>query len=147
MCGIIGYVGEGKEAVRALFGGLSKLEYRGYDSCGVAAFNEASDISHWRHLGAPSEVDDIPRFSSNCGIGHTRWATHGGVSLKNAHPHWGCDEQVYLVHNGVVENSEEIKEILLRDNYKFYGDTDSEVLANLISFYHMDVYHLRKIIH
>ena len=136
MCGIIGYVGEGKGAVNALYNGLKKLEYRGYDSCGVAAFNEANDVSYWRHLGAPSEVSDVPTLSSGCGIGHTRWATHGVVSIKNAHPHWSCDEQVYVVHNGVVENCEEIKSSLQNEDCLFYSETDTEALVNLIAFYY-----------
>jgi glucosamine--fructose-6-phosphate aminotransferase (isomerizing) len=136
MCGIIGYVGDGKSAVSALYAGLKKLEYRGYDSCGVAAFDESHSVSYWRHLGAPSEVLDAPILSSSCGIGHTRWATHGAVSIKNAHPHWSCDEQVYVVHNGVIENCDEIKNSLENQDCRFYSETDTEALVNLIAFYY-----------
>tara|TARA_Y100001938_G_scaffold140893_1_gene209827 strand:- start:12416 stop:14242 length:1827 start_codon:yes stop_codon:yes gene_type:complete len=136
MCGIVGYVGKGNSAGDIIHGGLKSLEYRGYDSCGIALANKGWDqLRLFKTIGPPSDLEII-KYSSSCGIGHTRWATHGEVNTENTHPHHCQDNEVYLVHNGVVENSDEIKEILSRDNYKFYGDTDSEVLANLISFYH-----------
>ena len=135
MCGIIGYVGKKDNAVDTLYSGLKKLEYRGYDSCGAAIFH-CEAIVHWHHLGAPSDVDDIPDFKSTCGIAHTRWATHGDVSTKNAHPHQSCDKQVYIVHNGIIENSDQIKEALETDECGFYSETDSEVLVNLIAFHY-----------
>jgi len=143
MCGIIGYVGEKDNAVDTLYSGLKKLEYRGYDSCGAAIFHRVGrdetpnpHIACWHHLGAPSDVDDLPNFDSTCGIAHTRWATHGDVSVKNAHPHWSCDKQVYAVHNGIVENSDQIKEALETNECGFYSETDSEVLVNLIAFHY-----------
>ena len=135
MCGIIGYVGQSNRAGDVIHDGLKSLEYRGYDSCGLALVNEESaEVKTFKSIGPPSELGAID-YPSSCGIGHTRWATHGEVNLENTHPHHSQDKKVYLVHNGVVENCEEIREILSKDNYQFYGDTDSEVLANLISFY------------
>ena len=130
MCGIIGYVGKEDNAINTAYSGLKSLEYRGYDSCGVAAFNKDNTISHWHHLGAPSEISDFPEALSRCAIGHTRWATHGEVSLDNAHPHSSSDKKVYLVHNGIIENADQIKEDL---NFDSYSQTDTEVLANLIA--------------
>jgi glucosamine--fructose-6-phosphate aminotransferase (isomerizing) len=133
MCGIIGYVGKENNAVDIIYSGLRSLEYRGYDSCGAAIFNKDNAILHWHHLGAPSEVSNIPNapvFSSSCAIGHTRWATHGEVSLSNAHPHFSSDKKVYLVHNGIIENADQIKEDL---KFGGYSETDTEVLANLIA--------------
>jgi glucosamine--fructose-6-phosphate aminotransferase (isomerizing) len=144
MCGIIGYIGK-EEAIQNLYSGLQKLEYRGYDSCGSAIFKKDNDILHFRHLGAPSEVEDIPREESHCGIAHTRWATHGRVTQENTHPHHCQYKKVYLVHNGVIENSDEIKKKLKVKNYKFYGDTDSEVLANLISLHYSSGNYLEAI--
>ena len=86
MCGIIGYIGEKDKAVNSIYAGLKKLEYRGYDSCG-AAFSDGIDIESFFYLGAPSKISEIPSLDSMCGIGHTRWATHGKVTLDNAHPH------------------------------------------------------------
>jgi glucosamine--fructose-6-phosphate aminotransferase (isomerizing) len=133
MCGIIGYVGKENNAVDIIYSGLESLEYRGYDSCGAAIFNKDEAVLCWHHLGAPSEVSDIPdaaAFSSHCGIGHTRWATHGEVSTKNAHPHYSLDKKVYIVHNGIIENADQIKEDF---NFGGYSETDTEVLVNLIA--------------
>jgi len=140
MCGIIGYTGKRNNALETLYLGLKKLEYRGYDSCGSAVFNENGEISHWRHVGAPSEVEQVPALSSTCGIAHTRWATHGGVSLKNAHPHKSYNGKVFAVHNGVIENYYEIKDRLHSsgyvDGFGYESDTDTEVLVNLIGFHY-----------
>jgi glucosamine--fructose-6-phosphate aminotransferase (isomerizing) len=136
MCGIIGYVGKEHKAPDVLYSGLEKLEYRGYDSCGVAVFGEKAQPVFARYLCAPSEVEyghALPK--SNCGIGHTRWATHGKVSLNNTHPHISSCGQVYLVHNGVIENSEEIRNSL---TCEFSGETDSESLVNLIAFHYKE---------
>ena len=148
MCGIVGYAGN-NDTISTLYDGLEKLEYRGYDSCGAAVTcdnhsytNGGNAILYWHHLGAPSEVTDIPSakddtmWESSCGIAHTRWATHGEVSVANAHPHYSNKKDVFIVHNGVIENYQEIKDELSRLGYTFYGDTDTEVLANLISFNH-----------
>jgi len=147
MCGIVGYAGN-NDAIEALYTGLEKLEYRGYDSCGAAITSDnhrdkdgGNAILYWHHLGAPSEVTDIPHakddpmWESSCGIAHTRWATHGDVSIKNAHPHHSNNKDIFVVHNGVIENYQEIKNELGLQ-YTFYSDTDTEVLANLISFNH-----------
>lgn len=135
MCGIIGYIGEEKKASSVVFDGLESLEYRGYDSCGMALVKEDGDVEIFRSIGPPSSMSDTVFFESSCGMGHTRWATHGNVTLSNAHPHHNQEKNIYLVHNGVVENSVKIKNILKEDGYEFYSDTDSEVLANLISYY------------
>ena len=137
MCGIIGYIGE-ERASEKIYSGLEKLEYRGYDSCGVAVFNKDTDeITYSHHTCAPSEVEHLHALpDSTCGIGHTRWATHGEVSLLNAHPHHSCDNSVFLVHNGVIENSDEIKQWLETENCKFYSETDTETLVNLIAFHY-----------
>ena len=137
MCGIIGYIGE-QDAAANIYNGLKKLEYRGYDSCGVVVLRDDNSFAFNRHLCAPSEVEESDNVlpKSNCGIGHTRWATHGGVSLNNAHPHRSCDGSVFLVHNGGIENSDEIKKGLENENCTFYSETDTEALVNLIAFYY-----------
>ena len=105
MCGIIGYIGENDNASRAVRRGLETLEYRGYDSCGMAFFDkDSSDIKMFRAIGPPSELSKI-EVDSFCGIGHTRWATHGAVTIINAHPHYSQDEEVYLVHKLVLRIS------------------------------------------
>ena len=135
MCGIIGYIGENDNASRVVRRGLETLEYRGYDSCGVAFFDkDSSDIKMFRAIGPPSELSEI-EVDSFCGIGHTRWATHGAVTIDNAHPHYSQDKEVYLVHNGVIENAEEIKKFLTEKGCEFYGETDSEILVNLIAYH------------
>jgi glucosamine--fructose-6-phosphate aminotransferase (isomerizing) len=137
MCGIIGYIGGKKQAAPVVHRGLTSLEYRGYDSSGIALLNDDGEIEIFRALGAPSETfptEDL--FDSYCGMGHTRWATHGGVTLENTHPHHDKDKNIYLVHNGVFENSDKFKKILEQEGYEFYGETDSEILVNLISYYY-----------
>ncbi|MAH45127.1 glutamine--fructose-6-phosphate transaminase (isomerizing) [Candidatus Pacearchaeota archaeon] len=135
MCGIIGYIGNEDNALEALRFGLEKLEYRGYDSCGIALASE-ENIEVFRTLGSPQNLPSSFSRLFRCGIGHNRWATHGKVTVENAHPHKSEDEEVYLVHNGVVENSDEIKKSLAAGGIKFTSDTDSEVLVNLISHYY-----------
>ena len=135
MCGIVGYVGKDYSGSRKIYQGLKNLEYRGYDSCGIAISNDNNNqIEIFKSLG---DTDNLLKFeipTSKIGIGHTRWATHGSVNIDNAHPHISQDKKVYLVHNGVIENSEEIKNHLESKGFQFYGETDSEVLANLISY-------------
>ena len=134
MCGIIGYIGEEKKAFDNIYYGLKNLEYRGYDSCGVA-IQKDSDIQVVKSLGSTEGLenkDDLVGF----GIGHTRWATHGKVCLSNAHPHVSSCGGVCLVHNGVMENAEDVKNTLRLAGYKFKSDTDTEVLVNLISFFY-----------
>src|SRR5574341_516453 len=134
MCGIVGYVGE-QEAVPILIGGLAKLEYRGYDSAGVAVL-QGETIEVRRSVGKLVNLQkslDKKAIKGVVGIGHTRWATHGKPSEQNAHPHRskGC----VLVHNGIIENYQPLKEQLVRDGYKFESETDTEVVAHLIDKY------------
>lgn len=135
MCGIVGYVGKDYSGSKKIYQGLKNLEYRGYDSCGIAISNDKNNqIEIFKSIG---DTDNLLKFeipTSKIGIGHTRWATHGSVNIDNAHPHNSEDGEVYLVHNGVIENSDEIKNSLKSKGIKFYGDTDSEVLVNLISY-------------
>ena len=139
MCGIIGYIGEEKASDK-IYSGLEKLEYRGYDSCGVAVFNKnTNELACSYHLSAPSEIESYNALpESFCGIGHTRWATHGAVTLTNTHPHKSCDDTVYLVHNVVIENADQIKKGLENEECEFYSETDTEALVNLIAFCYND---------
>lgn len=133
MCGIVGYVGELK-AVPVLMEGLGKLEYRGYDSAGVAVFNDGK-IETLKSKGKLQELANklaTTPLEGKIGIGHTRWATHGEPSDKNAHPHMSSDSAVAVVHNGIIENYMDIKEELLNKGYKFQSDTDTETVAFLI---------------
>lgn len=133
MCGIIGYIGDEEGVAETLCESLEKLQYRGYDSCGIA-LPTANSVKVIKAIGSP-EVLSSKKFPKKCkaGLGHTRWATHGKVNLNNTHPHKSHDGKVYLVHNGVIENSEQIKEQLTQDGVSFYGETDTEVLTNLIA--------------
>ena len=149
MCGIVGYVGS-REAAPVLLDGLSRLEYRGYDSAGLAVRDVDGDV---KVIKAPGKLHNLDEKTEHgklmpgcCGIGHTRWATHGGPSEQNAHPHISGEYQgiadgftesdVVGVHNGIIENYEEIKEKLLRHNYKFYSETDTEVVIKLVDYYY-----------
>ena len=138
MCGIVGYVGEG-HAKERIIDGLKRLEYRGYDSAGIALpINGRIEIR--KHVGEIKNLEKIigdPAYDSSVGIGHTRWATHGAPSDLNAHPHANGDNSIALVHNGIIENYQEIKEWLIRDyGVKFKSETDSEVIAHLIGIYY-----------
>ncbi len=139
MCGIVGYVGK-KQAAPVLLDGLSKLEYRGYDSAGLAVRNGDKDpvvVKAKGRLQILSEkTNDGKALKGTCGIGHTRWATHGEPSEKNAHPHTSDDMNVVGVHNGIIENYQELKEKLLHHDYKFYSETDTEVVIKLIDYYY-----------
>lgn len=140
MCGIVGYVGD-NQAAPLLLHGLSKLEYRGYDSAGIAVREDGSEniqiIKAKGRLHALSEkTDDGHAVAGSCGIGHTRWATHGEPSETNAHPHCTEDKSVVLVHNGIIENYQELKEKLLKSGYTFYSETDTEIAAKLIDYYY-----------
>lgn len=132
MCGIVGYIGN-KPAQGILTSGLRRLEYRGYDSAGVATLSPNGQATLIRAKGKVTELDKLVSKNTRedlVGIGHTRWATHGAPSEKNAHPHRAGD--ILLVHNGIIENYLELKELLAKKGYKFASDTDSEVLAALI---------------
>ncbi|PIT88647.1 MAG: glutamine--fructose-6-phosphate transaminase (isomerizing) [Candidatus Magasanikbacteria bacterium CG10_big_fil_rev_8_21_14_0_10_36_32] len=135
MCGIVAYIGK-KQASPILIGGLRRLEYRGYDSAGVAILDK--NIKRIRSVG---KIDNLAEkiknqdLSGNIGIAHTRWATHGGVSEVNAHPHFSCDDDLVIVHNGIIENYRELKNELLTE-HNFVSETDTEVLAHLIEKYY-----------
>ena len=140
MCGIVGFVGE-EQAAPILLNGLSKLEYRGYDSAGIAVRSDRSDdISIIKAKGRlkilAEKTDNGRSVSGTCGIGHTRWATHGEPSENNAHPHCTDDRSVVLVHNGIIENHQEIKDKLLRSGYTFYSQTDTEIAVKLVDYYY-----------
>ncbi len=140
MCGIVGYVGE-EQAAPILLKGLSKLEYRGYDSAGIAVRDEESGqisiVKAKGRLKILSEKTDNGRaVRGTCGIGHTRWATHGEPSETNAHPHCTDDRSVVLVHNGIIENYQELKEKLVKSGYTFYSQTDTEIAVKLIDYYY-----------
>ena len=139
MCGIVGYCGS-KQAAPILLEGLSKLEYRGYDSAGLAVRNGDLPIEIVKAKGRlsalKSKTNDGDSLKGTCGIGHTRWATHGEPSENNAHPHVSDDHNVVAVHNGIIENYTEIKEKLLKKGYSFYSDTDTEAIVKLIDYYY-----------
>src|SRR5262245_2327137 len=140
MCGIVGYVGKGqRNAIDVLMEGLHRLEYRGYDSAGVAVQSkEAIEIR--KRVGRVSELDRLlgeQPVAGPVGIGHTRWATHGGISDTNSHPHIGGNGEVVIVHNGVIENYQSLKERLQSLGYVFRSSTDTEVVAHLVA-HHLD---------
>jgi glucosamine--fructose-6-phosphate aminotransferase (isomerizing) len=134
MCGIVGYVGP-RPALEILLAGLARLEYRGYDSAGVAVLNQNS-VSVVRQAGRIAELETTLKKSTidggNTGIGHTRWATHGAPNTMNAHPHSDCGGNVIVVHNGIIENWAELKEELIDRRHEFTSETDTEVVAHLI---------------
>lgn len=139
MCGIVGYVGTNNDAKEVIIQGLKRLEYRGYDSAGIALCRDKK-IETRKHVGEISNLEKIiddPDFESNVGIGHTRWATHGAPSDLNAHPHSNGDDTVTVVHNGIIENFVELREWLMEEyGVKFKSDTDTEVIAHLIGIYY-----------
>ena len=142
MCGIVGYIGE-KEAAPILLAGLSRLEYRGYDSSGIAVRDGKSPISVVKARGRlkvlSDKTDHGTSLKGTCGIGHTRWATHGEPSESNAHPH--VAETVTGVHNGIIENYQELRDKLTRKGYRFYSDTDTEIAIKLIDYYYKKYEH------
>ncbi len=136
MCGIVGYVGP-RQATDVLMDGLALLEYRGYDSAGVA-INDGERLEVIKAAGKLCELDDllkIQRPQGQCGIGHTRWATHGLPNEINAHPHVDCTGDIAVVHNGIIENYRELREALIRQGHTFVSETDTEVVAHLIEHY------------
>jgi glucosamine--fructose-6-phosphate aminotransferase (isomerizing) len=134
MCGIVGYVGN-KQVVPLIIDGLRKLEYRGYDSAGIAVVNENHDLEIRRAEGKLRNLEETIRLSpldGTYGIGHTRWATHGRPTEENAHPHRDCTGRVVVVHNGIIENYLQLKERLRHTDHRFVTETDTEIIAHLI---------------
>ena len=137
MCGIVGYVGN-KQVVPLIIDGLRKLEYRGYDSAGIAVVNEGHDLEIRRAEGKLRNLEEAIRLSpldGTYGIGHTRWATHGRPTEENAHPHRDCTGRVVVVHNGIIENYLQLKERLRKSDHRFVTETDTEIIAHLIEEY------------
>jgi glucosamine--fructose-6-phosphate aminotransferase (isomerizing) len=132
MCGIVGYIGT-REAFPILLKGLKRLEYRGYDSAGIALLN--GDLTVYKKAGKVSELEKVTngqQLTATIGIGHTRWATHGEPNDRNAHPHLSQSKNLAIIHNGIIENYSSIKKELQKRGYEFHSDTDTEVLVNLI---------------
>lgn len=130
MCGIFGYIGKRNTAADIIFNGLKTLEYRGYDSWGVAV-RVGNDIAIEKHVGKIGDKKiHLPK--SNLGIGHTRWATHGGVTVANAHPHTDCTGDIAILHNGIIENYQELKEKLVEKGHIFKSETDTEVVSHML---------------
>ena len=140
MCGIVGFVGQGNTK-DILLSGLSRLEYRGYDSAGIALYSRPFTVV--KAVGKLKELKKKVAASGECelpctmGIGHTRWATHGKADEKNAHPHLSMYKEVVLVHNGIIENFADLKNFLQEKGYRFYSDTDTEVAVNLIEYFYL----------
>lgn len=137
MCGIVGYVGK-QNAKPILINGLYKLEYRGYDSAGIAVIND-NQINCLKSKGRVADLDQMSntdKLNGTIGIAHTRWATHGKPSETNAHPHLDNKKNIAVVHNGIIENFLELREFLKSKGYTFYSETDTEVIPNLIDFYY-----------
>ena len=137
MCGIVGYVGE-KDITTVLLVGLERLSYRGYDSSGIAVLSEG-ELSSWKKSGKIKQLEStISGLSIHApiGIGHTRWATHGIPNDVNSHPHFCSRKKIAVVHNGIIENYQEIKTLLTNDGVLFHTETDTEVIAHLIEKYY-----------
>ena len=138
MCGIVGYIGE-KQAAPILLEGLEKLEYRGYDSAGIAVF-DGTEIHAKKSMGRLKILSELTHggetLPGTTGIGHTRWATHGAPSDMNAHPHFNQDKTIAVVHNGIIENYMKLKKKMQDKGYTFKSETDTEVIAHLLDYYY-----------
>ena len=138
MCGIVGFTGR-RQAAPVLLDGLSKLEYRGYDSAGLAVRNGSAPVEVVKAKGKlkilMEMTDSGAALDGCCGIGHTRWATHGEPSVTNAHPHSSDDLNVVGVHNGIIENYQELRDKLTKSGYSFKSQTDTEVGVKLVDYY------------
>jgi len=136
MCGIVGYIGK-KSAAPILIEGLGRQSYRGYDSSGLVILGKKGLVC----VKAKGKLENLEEkingqnLEGNLGLGHVRWATHGEVTESNAHPHWDCQKNIYLVHNGIIENYKKLKDQLVKEGHKFVSETDSEVIAHLIEKY------------
>ena len=139
MCGIVGYVGF-HQAAPLLLDGLSKLEYRGYDSAGMAIMDESNKIEVVKAKGRLQVLREMTDNGNSvhglCGVGHTRWATHGEPSVKNAHPHFNKDKTIAVVHNGIIENYQSIRDRLTKKGYEFISQTDTEAVAQILDHYY-----------
>lgn len=137
MCGIFGYIGKKDNAAEIIFNGLKTLEYRGYDSWGISTQNKQKIFVEKKIGKLPEKIPRsyILNLKSNIGIGHTRWATHGGVTSANAHPHLDCTGQISVLHNGIIENYRELKKELIAKRHTFVSQTDTEILAHLLEEY------------
>ena len=138
MCGIVGYIGN-EQAAPILLDGLAKLEYRGYDSAGIAVYDgtKVATLESKGRLKVLSELShDGATLPGTVGIGHTRWATHGSPSDVNAHPHFNKEESIVVVHNGIIENYLKLKKKLEKKGYEFISETDTEVIAHLLDYYY-----------
>ena len=139
MCGIVGYIGT-KQAAPIILDGLSKLEYRGYDSAGMAIYDGEGKINITKSVGRLKVLENMTHDGETmpglCGIGHTRWATHGVPNDTNAHPHFNEAETIAVVHNGIIENYLQLRKMLTERGYKFVSETDTEVLAHMLDYYY-----------
>ena len=145
MCGIVGYLGK-NNALKPVLDGLTALEYRGYDSAGIA-YIDGSSAAINKQVGRVKVLEDSlfqPKQKPHLAIGHTRWATHGAPTINNAHPHFNADKTIFVVHNGIIENHEEIRSFLEKNNYKFISDTDTEVIPHLIDYHYKKLGSLEK---
>ena len=134
MCGVVGYTGK-KQAAEWLLDGLQTLEYRGYDSAGIQVLSPSGNLHGVKCAGRVATLREraaVANLNGTCGIGHTRWATHGAPTDRNAHPHLDCTGRIAVVHNGIIENFQELKRELLADGHQFQSDTDTEVIAHLV---------------
>ena len=142
MCGIVGYVGKNESSTDFVLNGLKALEYRGYDSAGLATIDEGA-VKYLKDVGRVANLEKLVQSSDqpngvagiSCGIGHTRWATHGGVTKQNAHPHTNLAKDIFVVCNGIIENYQEIRKSLTKKGYEFKSETDTEVIPHLIDSY------------
>ena len=138
MCGIVGFVGS-EQAAPILLDGLERLEYRGYDSAGIAVISDDKKLRVKKSKGRLQVLRDMIQggksIEGSIGIGHTRWATHGEPNDINAHPHLSGDGKIAVVHNGIIENYVELRDFLISQGYTFKSETDTEVVTQLIAFY------------
>jgi glucosamine--fructose-6-phosphate aminotransferase (isomerizing) len=145
MCGIIGYIGE-RQAQSILLNGLKRLEYRGYDSSGMALLLPKNSVPAIRKsqgkIKALESLLNKKPLSGTVGIAHTRWATHGAPNQVNAHPHSDCKAQIALVHNGIIENYAKLKQELIKEGHTFRSQTDTEVIVHLIEKFYKNILYL-----